>query len=172
MFWDKVKGLFYNIGPAGTRAGGTMGGSGAITPQVFGKIKKEKPPIKFSFFTFSPTSLAQPLCFSNFPLSLQKWNQTKRKPKKHKLFDFWLNCLFVWSGVQVLLQSCIPMTPSQPQLPGSPSLTILSASSVQTLHAGSMCIVKYSRPPDFKSFSNVSLPFACTTGPATDPSLP
>ena len=29
---------------------------------------------------------------------------------------------------------------------------------------------KYSRPPDIKSSSNVSLPFAWITGPATDPS--
>ena len=33
------------------------------------------------------------------------------------------------------------------------------------------CVVKYSRPPDLKSSSNVSLPFAWITGPATDPSL-
>ena len=29
--------------------------------------------------------------------------------------------------------------------------------------------MKYSRPPDFKSSSNVSLPFAWITGPASDP---
>ena len=46
--------------------------------------------------------------------------------------------------------------------PGSPGVTILSASSVRTL--------KHSRPPDLKSSSNVSLPFAWITGPATDPS--
>ena len=50
---------------------------------------------------------------------------------------------------------------------GSPSRTILLASSVQTLVH---CVVKYSRPPDLKSSSNVSLPFAWITGPATDPS--
>jgi hypothetical protein len=33
------------------------------------------------------------------------------------------------------------------------------------------CVVKYSRPPDLKSSSNVSLPFAWITGPATDPSF-
>jgi hypothetical protein len=33
------------------------------------------------------------------------------------------------------------------------------------------CVVKYSRPPDLKSSSNVSLPFAWITGLATDPSL-
>ena len=48
-----------------------------------------------------------------------------------------------------------------------PSVTILLASSVRTLVH---CVVKYSRPPDLKSSSNVSLPFAWITGPATDPS--
>ena len=33
MFWDKVKGLFYNTGPAGTRAGGTMGAVGQLLPK-------------------------------------------------------------------------------------------------------------------------------------------
>ena len=33
------------------------------------------------------------------------------------------------------------------------------------------CIVKHSRPPDLKSSSNVSLPFAWITGLATDPSF-
>ena len=47
-------------------------------------------------------------------------------------------------------------------------MTILSASSVQTLVH---CVVKYSRPPDLEPSSNVSLPFAWITGPATDPSL-
>ena len=42
------------------------------------------------------------------------------------------------------------------------SVTILSASSVRTLVH---CVVKYSRPPDLKSSSNVSLPFAWITGP-------
>ena len=50
---------------------------------------------------------------------------------------------------------------------GSPSVTILSASSMQTLVN---CVVKYSRPPDLKSSSNVSFPFAWITGPATHPS--
>ena len=30
-------------------------------------------------------------------------------------------------------------------------------------------VVKYSRPPDLKSSSNVSLPFAWLTGPVKDP---
>ena len=51
---------------------------------------------------------------------------------------------------------------------GSPRVTILSASSVRTMVH---CVVKYSRPPDLKSSSNVSLPFAWITGPATDPSF-
>ena len=33
------------------------------------------------------------------------------------------------------------------------------------------CAVKYGRPPDLKSSSNVSLQFAWIKGPATDPSL-
>jgi len=33
------------------------------------------------------------------------------------------------------------------------------------------CVVKYSRPPDPKSSSNVSLPFAWITGPKTEHSL-
>ena len=32
-------------------------------------------------------------------------------------------------------------------------------------------LVKHSRPLDLKSSSNVNLPFAWTTGPATDPSF-
>ena len=32
------------------------------------------------------------------------------------------------------------------------------------------CVVKHSRPPDLKSASNVSLPFAWITGTAKDPS--
>ena len=55
-----------------------------------------------------------------------------------------------------------------PSHPRVPSVTILSASSVQTLVH---CVVKYSRPPDLMSSYNVSLPFAWITGPATDPSL-
>ena len=52
--------------------------------------------------------------------------------------------------------------------PGSPNVTILSTSSVRMLvHY----VVKYSRPPDIKSSSNVSLPFAWITSPETDPSL-
>ena len=46
-------------------------------------------------------------------------------------------------------------------------MTILSASSVRTL---AFIEMKHSRPPDLKSSSNVSLPFAWITGPATDPS--
>ena len=41
--------------------------------------------------------------------------------------------------------------------------------TVSKLNANSE--VKYSRPPDLKSSSNVSLPFAWITGPATDPSF-
>ena len=33
------------------------------------------------------------------------------------------------------------------------------------------CVVKYSRPPDLKSSSNVSLPFASITEPTTDPRM-
>ena len=33
------------------------------------------------------------------------------------------------------------------------------------------CVVKYSRPPDLNSSSNVSFPFAWNTGPGKDPSL-
>ena len=33
-----------------------------------------------------------------------------------------------------------------------------------------LCVMKHSQPPDLKSSSNASLPFACITGPATDPS--
>ena len=53
-------------------------------------------------------------------------------------------------------------------IPGSLRLTILSASPVWTLVH---CVVKHSRPPDLKSSTNVSLPFAWITGPATDPSF-
>ena len=67
-----------------------------------------------------------------------------------------------------ILQAKLPSLDTQPP-PGSPRLTILSASSVRTLVH---CVVKYSRPPDLKSSSNVSLPFAWITGPATDPSSP
>ena len=49
----------------------------------------------------------------------------------------------------------------------SPGVTILSASSVRTLASIEM---NHSRPPDLKSSSYVSLPFAWITGPATDPS--
>ena len=66
-----------------------------------------------------------------------------------------------------ILQAKLPSLDTQPP-PGSPRLTILSASSVRTLVH---CVVKYSRPPDLKSSSNVSLPFAWITGPATDPSF-
>ena len=41
-------------------------------------------------------------------------------------------------------------------------MTILSTSSVRMLID---YVVKYSRPPDIKSSSNVSLPFAWITGP-------
>ena len=50
----------------------------------------------------------------------------------------------------------------------SQHLAILSASPVQMLV---YCVVKHSSPPDLKSSSNVSLPFAWFTGPATDPSF-
>ena len=46
--------------------------------------------------------------------------------------------------------------------PGSPRVTILSARPVRTLVH---CVVKHSRPPDLKSSSNISLPFAWITGP-------
>ena len=46
--------------------------------------------------------------------------------------------------------------------PGSPRVTILLASPVQTLDH---CVVKPSRPSDLKSSSNISLPFAWFTGP-------
>ena len=52
-------------------------------------------------------------------------------------------------------------------IPGFPSMTILLASSVRMLVH---CVVKYSRPPDLTSSSNVSLQFAWITGPTTDPS--
>ena len=61
-------------------------------------------------------------------------------------------------------QSCHLLTPSHP---GFPQVTILLASSVRTLVH---CVVKYSRPPDLQSASNVSLPFAWITGLARDPS--
>ena len=35
---------------------------------------------------------------------------------------------------------------------------------------GSLCTEAHGRPPDLKSLSNVSFPFAWITGPATDPS--
>ena len=63
-------------------------------------------------------------------------------------------------------QSCHLLTPSHPL--GSPRVTTLSASSVRTLVH---CVAKHSRPPDLKSSSKVSLPFAWITGPATDPSF-
>ena len=53
-------------------------------------------------------------------------------------------------------------------IPGFPRVTILSAGPVRTLVH---CVVKHSRAPDLKSSSNVSLPFAWITGPATDPSF-
>ena len=52
-------------------------------------------------------------------------------------------------------------------IPGSPRVTILSLSPVQTLVH---CVVKHSRPSDLKSSSSVNLPFALITEPATDPS--
>ena len=51
---------------------------------------------------------------------------------------------------------------ASPGSPGSPGVTILLASSVQTL---AFIELKHSRPPDLKSSSNVSLPFAWITGP-------
>ena len=55
------------------------------------------------------------------------------------------------------------LTPLDTQPPsGSPRVTILSASPVQTLVH---CVVKPSRPADLKSSSNISLPFARITGP-------
>ena len=55
-------------------------------------------------------------------------------------------------------QSCNLSTPSYPQVP-----------PVWPYCRQAQCGVKYSRPPDLKSSSNVSLPFAWITGPATDP---
>ena len=52
--------------------------------------------------------------------------------------------------------------------PRFPWWTIQSASSVQML---AFIEMKHSRPPDLKSSSNVSLPLAWITGPATDPSF-
>ena len=65
------------------------------------------------------------------------------------------------------LEFCLFVCNRRNTMQYSPSVTILSASSVWTLVH---CVVKYSRPPDLKSSSNVSLPFAWITGPATDPS--
>ena len=42
-------------------------------------------------------------------------------------------------------------------IPGFPRVTILSVSPMQTLVH---CVVEHSRPPDLKSSSNVSFPFA------------
>ena len=64
---------------------------------------------------------------------------------------------------QTKLPSLNPVPP-----PSSPSVTILLASSGCTLVHG---VVKYIRPFDFKSSSNVSVPFAWITGPAIDPSI-
>ena len=60
-----------------------------------------------------------------------------------------------------ILQAKLTSLNTQPP-PGSPRVTILSASPVRTLVH---CVVKHSRPPDLKSSSNVSLPFAWITGP-------
>ncbi len=61
----------------------------------------------------------------------------------------------VMSG-RALLQAKLPSLDTYPP-PGSPRVTIMSASSVRTLVH---CVVKHSRPPDLKSSSDVSLPFA------------
>jgi hypothetical protein len=52
-------------------------------------------------------------------------------------------------------------------IPGFPQSNHTVGNSVQTLVH---CVEKHSRPPDLKLTSNVSLPFAWITGPATDPS--
>ena len=47
-------------------------------------------------------------------------------------------------------------------IPGFPRVTILLACAVRMLVH---CVLKHCRPPDLKSFSNISLPFAWITGP-------
>jgi hypothetical protein len=67
-------------------------------------------------------------------------------------------CRFVLRDVSCR-QSWHLSTPSHPR--GSPRVTIMLASPVRTLVH---CVVKHSRPPDLKSSSNISLPFAWITG--------
>ena len=59
-------------------------------------------------------------------------------------------------------QITLSPTPSHPWV-RSPRVTILLASSVRML--------VHFRPPDLKSSTKLSLPFAWNTGPATEPSL-
>ena len=67
-------------------------------------------------------------------------------------------------GLTVLARIEIVAILVQPSL-GSPRVDILLASPVQMLVH---CVVNHSRPPDGKSSSNVSLPFAWITGPETN----
>ena len=72
------------------------------------------------------------------------------------LADGTLRCRMYPAGKVAISQTKSP--------PGSPSVTILSASPVQTL---AFIEMKHNRPPDLKSSSNASLPFAWIAGPAT-----
>ena len=71
-------------------------------------------------------------------------------------------------AVGCILQTKLTSLCEHLAIPGSPRVTILLASPVWTL---AHCVVKHSRPLDLKSSSNVNLPFAWITGPATDPSF-
>ena len=80
----------------------------------------------------------------------------------------WLEIVAILVHYQPCYEKSHIMKPSDPPL-GSLRVTILLVSPVQMLvHC---VVVKYSRPPDIKSSSNVSLPFAWIKGPATDPSF-
>jgi hypothetical protein len=83
------------------------------------------------------------------------------KKSSHKLVIFKLI-----DGISLLLTKKITLsqTPSHPWAPPEGSrVTILLASSVRML--------VHFRPPDLKSSTKLSLPFAWNTGPATEPSL-
>ena len=80
-----------------------QGGQGGNWTPTFWKDLEGKKSHQITFVIFCPTSPALPLCFSNFPLSLQQRNQTKQKPKKQKLFDLVKlftggHCLVQFSG--------------------------------------------------------------------------
>ena len=49
--------------------------------------------------------------------------------------------------------------------------TINHPTTVHAMRTLVHSVVKHSKLPDLKSYSNVCLPFAWITGPATDPSL-